>query len=193
MHLGQSSKAVALAVLLVCVFGLSGCALADDGARLADDGARLADDAARLTSKIEQLAARTGSSTDDISTALQRRFPTLSSGGLADEADEILVNTAWMDDAIARLKSAQTNRAVYRSTCDWIGRWDFVKDLSEVQRAEEFRLVIVARLQEEQLSEDAQSIQAVWEAVSTQLESLASTGALDPSGLSTDLFCALNT
>ena len=119
------------------------------------------------------------------------RFSTLTELQLADEAEGTVQRTRWLDDTLARLAAdrLKTAKAVQRSTCRLIDGIALISQLSEADQIDAVQDIIVSELQTQGLSDDAENINTVAEAIVTQLTSLQTNGSMDVQSLSSDLFC----
>jgi hypothetical protein len=149
--------------------------------------------AQRIKDASRVIAVRIGTSSDDVERTFKTRFSTLTEAQLADEAEQTVQRTTWLDNAIARVAAerVRTAKAVQRSTCKLIDAYDFLVDLSEAEQETEIRTIITDELRTQGLSEDEKNVKAVAEAIIAQVDSLQARGSLDLESMSSDLFCFL--
>jgi hypothetical protein len=147
--------------------------------------------AQRLKDASRVIALRIGSSSDDVERGFQTRFSTLTETQLADEAEQTVQRTTWLDNAIARIAAnrLKTAEAVQRSTCRLLDAYSTLEDLSEARQINEVRAIITDELRAQGLSEGEQNVRSVAQAMVTQIKSLQENGSLDLQSMSSDLFC----
>ena len=164
-----------LALVCVVTVSMNGCSNA--GQRLKD--------AAKV------IAARMGSTADEVESNLKIRFASLDEAQLADEAEASVRRTSWLDDFLARAAAnkVKTARAVRKSTCQLIDDIEWISALTANDQGEAVLELVLTEMKNEGLSTEQDDVEAFLGAMQTQLVAMENTGSFDYGAMTSDFLC----